>query len=228
MTDPNHSRNLAARPRASWLLSTTEPLPGMNPVFGSAHATVPGSLARSAGFWSPGRRGLNQPSIIPGFHPFMWLTPHSKPPGRRVVCRGKVVVSPHMCHNLLACAALAVACLLMAGSALANTVTVTTLADPHEDGKTSLREAIPATGINGTINFLAGLTGTIILNGNELEIGRSLTITGPGATSLTISGNGKSRVFNILSNTPALTVTVSGLSIQSGTVTGTNGIAGGH
>src|ERR1035438_2572158 len=114
------------------------------------------------------------------------------------------------------CVALTVACLLLAGSALANTVTVKNL---NDSGTDSLREAIAATGNGGTINFLAGLTGTISLTSGELGIGRNVTITGPGATSLSVSGwadgPSPSRVFNIQSSA---TVTISGLTITDGWV----------
>src|SRR5262249_49360320 len=71
---------------------------------------------------------------------------------------------------------------------------VDTLADSTDpsDGKTSLREAIAlANGAPGpnTIIFAAGLTGTITLTQGELIITDSVTITGPGASALTVSGN---------------------------------------
>lgn len=67
-------------------------------------------------------------------------------------------------------------------------------------GDLSLREAIELANANpgaATIRFFAGLTGTIVLGGTELRITDGLTITGPGANLLTVSGNNASRVFNV-------------------------------
>jgi hypothetical protein len=89
--------------------------------------------------------------------------------------------APPVYRNRAASVVLAAACLLLAGPALANTVTVTTLEDTHVDGQTTLREAISQTGPGGTIIFQAGLTGPIKLTSGQLVIGRNVTITGPGA-----------------------------------------------
>lgn len=73
-------------------------------------------------------------------------------------------------------------------SALPSTITVTTLGDA---GVGSLRQAMldaeTAPGAD-TIDFAAGLTGTITLASDLPQITESLTITGPGRDSLTISG----------------------------------------
>jgi CSLREA domain-containing protein len=94
----------------------------------------------------------------------------------------------------------------------ATTRTVTTLADTVDanDGLRSLREAISASVSGDTINF--SVTGTITLAG-ELSIQRALTITGPGARKLTISGNDASRIFNIQASAP---VSLSGLALIRG------------
>ncbi len=87
------------------------------------------------------------------------------------------------------------------------------------DGFTSLREAIDyaeTLGGNQTITFTPGLTGSIALNGTELlldQTGGTLTIQGPGANVLSISGNNQSRVFDIASGT---TVNISGLTVEDG------------
>ncbi|MFN0111434.1 MAG: choice-of-anchor Q domain-containing protein [Blastocatellia bacterium] len=102
-------------------------------------------------------------------------------------------------------------------------VTVTKLADTNDgvcDADCSLREAIAAAASGDTITF--AVTGTIVLGGTELTIDKDLTIQGPGAQLLTISGNQASRVFNIGNVTPAINVTLSGLTIANGKVTGTN------
>jgi Ca2+-binding RTX toxin-like protein len=74
-----------------------------------------------------------------------------------------------------------------------------------------------------TIVFQASITGTITLNGTELPtIDEPLTITGPGASTLAVSGNDASRILHI--NTSAGTdVTVAGLTLTAGRVSGYDG-----
>jgi hypothetical protein len=72
-------------------------------------------------------------------------------------------------------------------------------------------------GSNDTIQFDPGLFGptqaAITLGGSELELSSSVTITGPGAGQLAVSGNRASRVFAIDSS---VTATVTGLTIANG------------
>jgi hypothetical protein len=64
-----------------------------------------------------------------------------------------------------------------------------------------------------TIQFDPGLNGqTIKLTGGELAITKVLNVTGPGASQLTVSGNGASRVFDV----SAPLVSLSGLTIVNG------------
>jgi predicted outer membrane repeat protein len=99
--------------------------------------------------------------------------------------------------------------------------TVTNLTD-HDPG--SLRDAIATTPPGGTVDFQAGLSGTIPLSTGELMIGKDLTVTGPGASVITVSGSHASRVFNIATT---FTVDISGLTIANGSVTGFNTNGGG-
>ncbi|MEP7338913.1 MAG: hypothetical protein ABI977_14355, partial [Acidobacteriota bacterium] len=114
-----------------------------------------------------------------------------------------------------------------------------TLAALAGNATCDLREAIAAANTNAavgqcpagmagmdTINFAPNVTGTITLTAGELMISQALTITGPGAGSLTISGNQASRVFNIAAGN--FDVTLSGLTIANGQVKGVdvNPIAG--
>jgi hypothetical protein len=94
--------------------------------------------------------------------------------------------------------------------------TVTNLSD-HNPG--SLRDAIATTPDGGTVDFQSGLTGSITLTTGELAINKDLTIEGPGADVITVSGNHASRVFNIAN----FTVAISGLTIADGKVTGQDG-----
>ncbi len=87
-----------------------------------------------------------------------------------------------------------------------------------------LRDALAAAAAaSDTITF--GVTGTITL-ASELTIDKNLTIQGPGASLLTISGNNAVRVFNIGSVTPAINVTISGLTIANGRHRGADGSPG--
>ena len=105
------------------------------------------------------------------------------------------------------------------------TYTVNTLAD-HDDGTCggadcTLREAIlRANGLVNSIKTVAfSVTGTITINTTpyEFSINTSngpMTITGPGARSLAISGGSAHRIFNV--NAGNSFVTISGLTIRDG------------
>jgi hypothetical protein len=94
---------------------------------------------------------------------------------------------------------------------------VTSLAD---GGPGSLRQTIADSEPGDIINF--AIIGTISLTNGELEITTNLTIIGPGATNLILSGNRSTRVFDI-TNANA-TVTIASLSVCNGQASnGTNG-----
>ena len=57
------------------------------------------------------------------------------------------------------------------------------------------------------------LSGTITLTSGELLITNSVTINGPGASVVAVSGDGSSRVFEI---EPGQNVTINGLTITDG------------
>jgi hypothetical protein len=98
---------------------------------------------------------------------------------------------------------------------------VTSLAN---DGAGSLRAEILAASPGAAITFDPALISsgpaTITLTTGQLEVAKDLTIQGPGAELLTISGNFGSRVFNI---TGAADVTLSGLTVADGNVTSNGG-----
>src|SRR5262249_44959295 len=94
--------------------------------------------------------------------------------------------------------------------------TVTNLSD---DGPGSLREAIAIAPAGDTVVFEPGLSGTITLTTGQLTIDKSLTIAGPGADVLTVSGDDASRVFLI----DGSTVAISGLTIADGRAVGDSG-----
>ncbi|QLE49272.1 PEP-CTERM sorting domain-containing protein [Nostoc sp. C057] len=100
-------------------------------------------------------------------------------------------------------------------SAQAATLTVNNLDD---SGVGSLRDAINIASSNDVVEFLLGSNpSTITLTSGALAIAKNLTINGPGANLLTISGNNQFPVFNI----SAADVTLSGLAI-AGDINGYN------
>jgi hypothetical protein len=69
------------------------------------------------------------------------------------------------------------------------------VSNANDDGAGSLRQAINSASSGDTITF--GISGTITLTGGEIVIDKDLTITGPGTTTLSVSGNNASRVLHI-------------------------------
>ncbi|MGQ0760936.1 MAG: choice-of-anchor Q domain-containing protein [Acidobacteriota bacterium] len=91
------------------------------------------------------------------------------------------------------------------------TIVVHSLAD---DGPGSLRQALLLARDGGTINIT--VKGTITLTSGELVVDKSVSIRGPGAHDLAVSGNNASRVFHIQAGK---TVTIAGLKITNGSAT---------
>jgi hypothetical protein len=105
---------------------------------------------------------------------------------------------------------------------LPSTITVLNLAD---SGEGSLRQAIldansPAYPGADVINFADGLQDTIALTTGQLSITDDLTIDGPGADRLAVSGNHQSRIFGI---SGGVTVVIAGLTITDGMAVGDGG-----
>jgi hypothetical protein len=136
---------------------------------------------------------------------------------------------------------------LFAANAAADTYTVTTTGDDATPaactaGGTSgtfncntLRDAVNASNAAGgnTINFASGVHGVIRVTGGVMTVDNSngLTITGPGAGTLTISGDanndgradsGDSQIFGITTD-GGDTDTISGLTLTDGYTTGSGG-----
>jgi hypothetical protein len=102
-------------------------------------------------------------------------------------------------------------CALMLGSITVSqaTITVTSL---NDGGAGSLRQAIADAALGDTINF--AVTGTITLT-NEIVIqNNGVTIIGPGAKILTVSGNNSNRVFRLPFT--ASVASISSLTIANG------------
>jgi hypothetical protein len=95
-----------------------------------------------------------------------------------------------------------------------------TVLNNHDSGPGSLRAEIAAAKSGDTIVFDHSLNGQIIrLKSGELAITQSLTIDGPGAAKLTISGNRASRVFDISGS--STNVVIQDLTIANGLVSDT-------
>jgi parallel beta-helix repeat protein len=129
-------------------------------------------------------------------------------------------VCPLAFGAMLAAAAISFA----AGAAAANIVTVTTNGDPGTAGTLSLRQAIAIANASqdDQIQFAPSLVGsTITLSKGQIAIQVPMTISGPGADLLTISGNNASRIFyvrpvpddTVAAHTP---VTISGVTLTLG------------
>jgi CSLREA domain-containing protein len=90
-------------------------------------------------------------------------------------------------------------------------------------GACTLRAAIQQASAAGgdTINFSLPPGSVITLTGTELTIDKSLTIDGPGAGLLSVSGNNASRVFLVNAGTSV----ISGLTVTGGSATSGAGIS---
>jgi len=106
--------------------------------------------------------------------------------------------------------------------ALEERCTPTTVTNLNDSGAGSLRDEIANTAAGGTVTFASGLSGTISLTSAELLINKNLTITGPGANLLTITGNDARRIFS-LAGAGTLNVTITGLTLTNGRVTSNGG-----
>jgi hypothetical protein len=94
-----------------------------------------------------------------------------------------------------------------------------TVQNLYDSGNHSLRAGILSG--DSTIVFENGLQGTITLTSGDLSITHNVTIEGPGANKLTVSGDATSRVFDISGNA---NTTIDGLTISNGLATAGGGI----
>ncbi len=99
-----------------------------------------------------------------------------------------------------------------------NTITVTTgttrvVTNNSDNDPGSLRQTIVAANPGDEITFASNVTGSITLLTGELLIDKDLTISGPGADILTISGNNAVRVFTVNSG---VVFTMQGVTVANG------------
>ena len=113
--------------------------------------------------------------------------------------------------------------LLCPRAACGATHTVADTADNAADTG-SLRYAVNTAANGDTIDFAANVIGTITLTNGPLAVNTNVTIQGPGAGLLTISGNHAVSVFTLSGGS---TVTLSGLTIANGKGSGDHGTDGG-
>src|SRR4051812_19369644 len=71
-----------------------------------------------------------------------------------------------------------------------------TVTNTNDSGAGSLRQALLSAAPDNTINFAANVKGTIKLT-STLTITRNVTISGPGAVTLRLSGNDTVRIFSV-------------------------------
>ena len=114
---------------------------------------------------------------------------------------------------------------LTAAPAGASTFTVSNL---NDNGLGSLRQAIIDANNSPTddvIEFAPGLNGTISLTTGMMTISDELSLVGPGSASVTIDAGGASQIFYIYDqyHVGALDVTISGLTLTGGYVSGWGG-----
>jgi uncharacterized repeat protein (TIGR01451 family)/CSLREA domain-containing protein len=92
------------------------------------------------------------------------------------------------------------------------------ITNANNDNDTTGGDCAPGSG-DDVIHFAAALNGETITLSATLSISSNLTLAGPGAGQLAISGNNTCRVFDVASGV----VEISGLTIQAGRVSSENG-----
>jgi hypothetical protein len=105
-----------------------------------------------------------------------------------------------------------------------------TVTNTNDSGPGSLRQAIVDTPAGSTVNFaLSNCPCTITLTTGEVAFAKSLTLAGPGADLLTISGNNSSRIFKVGQFQTILqaSIVIEGLTIANGLAGSLDGGSGG-
>ena len=133
-----------------------------------------------------------------------------------------MTIPPFLYRSVLTGALSLTALLSWAGDCSAATYVVQ---NTNSSGSGTLRAALASaltdTDSSDTITFAPGVTGTISTGGMEFLVGKSVTITGPGANLLTVTGGNSSRVFNFVNilatdSLSGLTLTAGSAGLQSG------------
>lgn len=95
-----------------------------------------------------------------------------------------------------------------------------TVANLNDSGSGSLRDAIDQANRSAgadSITFSPGVIGTIVLSTGAIDIFDELSINGPGASRLTVTGNGTTRIFRIgpVGGSASFATTISGLTLAN-------------
>ena len=106
----------------------------------------------------------------------------------------------------------ALGCLAFASSA-AQAATLHVI-DSGDSGAGTLRTVIGSAGAGDTVVVDSGFNPS--LTSGEIAIDKDLTIEGQGAANTTVTANNSSRIFNIGSITPGITVLVKDIKLQGG------------
>jgi hypothetical protein len=134
------------------------------------------------------------------------LPPSSNPPVRVRARRTRLLW-------LTACLSAAAVLAASAAAAEAPAAGVLTVTNTSDSGAGSLRQAIADAATGDTINFSLPASSTITLTSQEIVLDKNLSIEGPGAAALTVSGNRQGRVLRVASG---VTASVSGLTLRDG------------
>lgn len=100
---------------------------------------------------------------------------------------------------------------LSGGLSVASPATIT-VTNTNDSGLGSLRQAIADASPDSVIEFSLTYPATIILTSGQLNVNKNLSINGPDAGKLAISGNNTSRIFNVVGGKASL----ANLTIQDG------------
>jgi hypothetical protein len=107
--------------------------------------------------------------------------------------------------------------LSIAAAGQAAAITVTNTSDGAAPGPAgSLRKAINDAAAGNTIDFAVPVPGSITLTAGQLVIGKDVSIVGPGARNLTISGNNANGIFEVAKD---VVMGLSGLTLTEGLAT---------
>ncbi|MCC5866142.1 MAG: choice-of-anchor D domain-containing protein [Wenzhouxiangella sp.] len=129
-------------------------------------------------------------------------------------------VNQHLCLR----AAFSVPTIVLLGllSSISSSQAQTTwgVIDNGDSGTGTLRWAVASASNGDTIEFNLPMASVITLTSGEIAINVNLSINGPGAGNLTVSGNDSSRVFNI---SHGANVSINRITIANGRVTNNQG-----
>ncbi len=109
---------------------------------------------------------------------------------------------------------------------LTNTCMATVVTNSADSGIGTLRYIVANACPDATVTFAPGIN-KITLTSGDVIITQGISINGPGATSLTISGGGNSRDFTITPANDSAIVNISGMTISDGVPQDTAASGGG-